>query len=173
MLKVNNRNTRTRCEIYSKTTIKTPERRQWCRSGVFVVNLEHISHLVLLFLLLTWASKCWLGKLCLCIWYLFYDCSISFHCVAYFSEKTFAMKKIKLNKNIKNINIKKIPQTSKLFNSYVASELRPKWLKNFFHHYKATVKMKEVRDSIKASREILPSGKPCYYQATLRSKIQI
>ena len=27
-LKVNNRNTRTRCEIYSKLTIKTPERRQ-------------------------------------------------------------------------------------------------------------------------------------------------
>ena len=28
MFKVNNRNTRTRCEIYSKLTIKTPERRQ-------------------------------------------------------------------------------------------------------------------------------------------------
>ena len=27
MLKVNNRNTRTRCEICSKLTIKTPERR--------------------------------------------------------------------------------------------------------------------------------------------------
>ena len=27
MFKVNNRNTRTRCEIYSKLTIKTPERR--------------------------------------------------------------------------------------------------------------------------------------------------
>ena len=34
MFKVNNRNTRTRCEICSKLTIKTPERRQrhdvWC-----------------------------------------------------------------------------------------------------------------------------------------------
>ena len=29
LLKVNNRNTRTRCEISSKLTIKTPERRQW------------------------------------------------------------------------------------------------------------------------------------------------
>ena len=29
MLKVNNRNTRTRCEICSKLTIKTPERRHW------------------------------------------------------------------------------------------------------------------------------------------------
>ena len=29
MLKVNNRNTITRCEICSKLTIKTPERGQW------------------------------------------------------------------------------------------------------------------------------------------------
>ena len=53
LLKVNNRNTRTRCEICSKLTIKTPERRQWRSSGVFIVNFEHISHLVLMFLLLT------------------------------------------------------------------------------------------------------------------------
>ena len=53
LFKVNNRNTRTRCEIYSKLTINTPERRQWRRSGVFIVNFEHISHLVLVFLLLT------------------------------------------------------------------------------------------------------------------------
>ena len=53
LLKVNNRNTRTRCEICSKLTIKTPERRQWRRSGVFTVNFEHISHLALVFLLLT------------------------------------------------------------------------------------------------------------------------
>ena len=55
LLKVNNRNTGTRCEICSKLTIKTPERRQWHRPGVgvFIVNFEHISHLVLDFLLLT------------------------------------------------------------------------------------------------------------------------
>ena len=29
MFKVNNRNTRTRCEISSKPTVKTPERRQY------------------------------------------------------------------------------------------------------------------------------------------------
>ena len=29
LLKFNNRNTRTRCEICSELTIKTPERRQW------------------------------------------------------------------------------------------------------------------------------------------------
>ena len=53
LLKVNNRNTRTRCVICSKLTIKTPERRHKRRSGVFIVNFEHISHLVLVFLLLT------------------------------------------------------------------------------------------------------------------------
>ena len=53
MFKVNNISTRTRFEICSKLTIKTPERHQWCRSGVFFVNFEHISHLVLVFLLLT------------------------------------------------------------------------------------------------------------------------
>ena len=51
--KVNNRNTRTRCETCSKLTIKIPERRQWRRSGIFIVNFEHILHLVLVFLLLT------------------------------------------------------------------------------------------------------------------------
>ena len=33
--------------------IKTPEQRHWSRSGVFIVNSEHILHLVLMFLLLT------------------------------------------------------------------------------------------------------------------------
>ena len=53
MFKVNNRNTRTRCEICSKLTIKVSEKRHWYRSGVFIVNFEHISQLVLVFLLLT------------------------------------------------------------------------------------------------------------------------
>ena len=48
MFKVNDRNTRTRREICSKLTIKIPERSQWRRSGIFIVNFEHISHLVLL-----------------------------------------------------------------------------------------------------------------------------
>ena len=39
-----------RCEIFSKLTIKTPERR---RSGIFIVNFETISYLFLVFLLLT------------------------------------------------------------------------------------------------------------------------
>ena len=45
MFKVNNRNTRTRCEICSKL-IKTPERCQWRRSSDFI-NFEHISHFAL------------------------------------------------------------------------------------------------------------------------------
>ena len=53
LFKINNKNTRKRCEIYLKLKIKTPERRQWRRSGVFIVNYEHVSHLSLVFLLLT------------------------------------------------------------------------------------------------------------------------
>ena len=50
LFKVSNRSTRKRCEIFSNLTIKTPERR---RSVVFIVNFENISHLFLVFLLLT------------------------------------------------------------------------------------------------------------------------
>ena len=53
LFKVNNWSTRKRCKIYSKLTIKTPERRHWRRSGVLVVNFKYISHLFLVFLLLT------------------------------------------------------------------------------------------------------------------------
>ena len=53
LLKVNNKNTRTRCETCSKLKIKTPERRQKRRSGVFIVDFEDISHVVREFLLLT------------------------------------------------------------------------------------------------------------------------
>ena len=53
LLKVNSRNTRTRSEISSKLTIKTPERLHWRCSGFFIVNSELISHLALVFLLLT------------------------------------------------------------------------------------------------------------------------
>ena len=77
LLKVNNRNTRIRCEICSKLTIKIPERRQWRRKTTatatlpkkdsynltkgtntqmslwcFVVTFELITHIFLIFLLL-------------------------------------------------------------------------------------------------------------------------
>ena len=41
LLKVNNKNTKTWCEICSKLTIGTPQRRQWRYSGVFIVNFKH------------------------------------------------------------------------------------------------------------------------------------
>ena len=53
LFKVNNRSTRKRFEISSKLIIKIPERLQCLRSGVFIVNIEHISHLFLVSLLLT------------------------------------------------------------------------------------------------------------------------
>ena len=40
-------------EVCSKLTIKTPEWRYWRPSGVFIVNFEPVSHLFLVFLLLT------------------------------------------------------------------------------------------------------------------------
>ena len=47
LFKVNNVKTRTKSEICSKLKIKTPKRRHWRRSGVFIVNFEQISHIVL------------------------------------------------------------------------------------------------------------------------------
>ena len=49
LLKVNS-NTKTRFEIWSKSIVKAQERPH---SGVFIVNFEHISCLVLVFLMLT------------------------------------------------------------------------------------------------------------------------
>ena len=53
LFKVNNINTSKRCEIFSKLTIKTPERRHWRGSGLVSINFEHILHIFLAFLLLT------------------------------------------------------------------------------------------------------------------------
>ena len=49
LFRVNNRNSRTRCEICSKLTMKTPERGHWRLSDVCIGNFEHISHLNLVF----------------------------------------------------------------------------------------------------------------------------
>ena len=58
---VSNKNTRKRCEIYWKLTIKKPKRRQWRPSGVFIVNFEYILHLFHLFLLLTFSGSFFAG----------------------------------------------------------------------------------------------------------------
>ena len=63
MFKVDKRNSRASCEIYSKLTIKIPKLR---RFGIVIVNFEHISHLVLLFLLLNLSSEMSAGTICTC-----------------------------------------------------------------------------------------------------------
>ena len=47
MFKVNNGDTRTRSEIYSKLAIKTPERRQWRRSESLIARCEKCSKLTI------------------------------------------------------------------------------------------------------------------------------
>ena len=59
-IEVYNRNSRKRCNVCSKSTIKTA--KQNCFSGDFIVNFEHISHLFIRFPLLT-LNKCLLGRL--------------------------------------------------------------------------------------------------------------
>ena len=49
MFNVNNNDTRTRQGVQYNQYVQ----RHWRRSGVFIVNFEHISHLPLMFLLLT------------------------------------------------------------------------------------------------------------------------
>ena len=44
-------------KIDNKETRMMPWSPPWLRSGVFIVNFEHISHLVLVFLLLTLSSS--------------------------------------------------------------------------------------------------------------------
>ena len=53
LFKVYNGNSRTMFAVYSKLTIRKQEWRHWLNSGVFIANLEKITHIVLVFLLLT------------------------------------------------------------------------------------------------------------------------
>ena len=43
LFKVNNKSTRTRCELCSKLTTKTTGRSHFSRSDVFIFNFEHVS----------------------------------------------------------------------------------------------------------------------------------
>ena len=65
LFKYNSRNTRKRCEICSKFTIKALE----CRSGVFIVKFKHISHLFLVFFSSLWTDKCLSESSFLCKYY--------------------------------------------------------------------------------------------------------
>ena len=53
LFKINNGNIRTMCEISSKLTVKALESRQWRRCVVFIVNYEQISHILVVFSMLT------------------------------------------------------------------------------------------------------------------------
>ena len=53
---------------------KTTERRHWRLSGIFIVNFEHISHHILVYLLLTWSKQLPAGfisfkQIVLCLWW--------------------------------------------------------------------------------------------------------
>ena len=48
------KNTKTKCELFSKLARKTSKQCRWCCSNVFTTNFEYISHLDLVFLLLLW-----------------------------------------------------------------------------------------------------------------------
>ena len=50
------------CEICSKLTIKTLERHHWRCSDLFIVNFEQISHIILVFPLLTLDKKILAGN---------------------------------------------------------------------------------------------------------------
>ena len=59
LFKVSSRNTRTRCEISSKLTIKTPGQCQWHPCGVFIVIFEHVSHLMFPFVNFEHVNASW------------------------------------------------------------------------------------------------------------------
>ena len=57
LFKFDNGNTRTMCEICSILTLRAPRLRRWRPSVVFMVNFEQISHIVIVFSLLTLNNK--------------------------------------------------------------------------------------------------------------------
>ena len=61
LFKVNKKNTKKRGELWSTLTIMTPEWSQWFHSTVFIVNFEHVSLLLLMFLLVTLSRQMILG----------------------------------------------------------------------------------------------------------------
>ena len=62
LFRVNSRNTRKRCEISSKLTIKTPKRCHWRHSGVFIVNINVCHTFSYCFYCWHWTRNCLLGQ---------------------------------------------------------------------------------------------------------------
>ena len=63
LFKVNNENTRTMCEIFSKLIVRTLERRHWLHPG----NFEQILHIALMLSLLTLNRLMKLGSVVWCL----------------------------------------------------------------------------------------------------------
>ena len=53
LFRINHGNIKAMCEIRSSVVLKTPERRQWRLSSVFIVNCENTSHIFLVLPFLT------------------------------------------------------------------------------------------------------------------------
>ena len=70
MPKVNIKNTKTKCETCSDLTVNTSGRRHCLRSGVFIVNFEHIPHLILVSLLLVLNRQMFTRNLCFMVLYI-------------------------------------------------------------------------------------------------------
>ena len=80
-------------QIYSKLTMKTPERILWRRSGVFIVNFERISYLVLMFPSLTLNKHVATGKQVLLI--ITKSFGKNFNCGVWFRSSTLSIHSLK------------------------------------------------------------------------------
>ena len=60
LYKASNWNTTKSCEIFSKLTTKALKRRQWCRSGVFIVKFEIFRTFIQYFHCWIWACICFM-----------------------------------------------------------------------------------------------------------------
>ena len=58
LLKVSNKNTKKKSEIFSRLTLKTRDRRHWRRSGILLLALKRFHTLFWCFYCWLWAGKC-------------------------------------------------------------------------------------------------------------------
>ena len=119
-LRVSYGNTSSMCEICSNITIKTPDWRHWWRrcSGVFIVNFEQTSYIILVFPCWVWARK---GRLGYWICVFLPDGFISFELI----YSSFSIKN--LGKLPKNYNPDVDPDPERWL---------PRWERSTFKHKK-------------------------------------
>ena len=117
LLKVNNGNTKTMCEICSKLIIKTPEQRRWRHSLVFIININ-IFHTLFCFLCWLWKSKCWLWSDTKMMTLLFHSLHYSFHWAPIY-WRSFKNRQNRLYFSKKVKSYKKLLISFKLIKSFV------------------------------------------------------